>query len=95
MNYFKDSIEEIKKVTWPTRNRAIQITIITIVFTFIATVILTAVDFAFKSGYDYLTDISPKLQNESSLPEAQVDLGSIQATDSEGNPVNLPITPSN
>lgn len=95
MNYFKDSIEEIKKVTWPTRNRALQITIITIVFTFISTVFLTFVDFSFKKGYDFLTDISPKVQNDAAENAPQVDLGGIEATDSNGNPVTLPITPSN
>ncbi len=97
MNYFKDSVEEIKKVTWPTRNRALQITVITIVFTAIATVFLTSIDFGFKKGYDALTDLSPKVNPEASEQTAtpNIDLGAIQATDAEGNPVSLPITPSN
>ena len=95
MKFFKESIEEFKKVTWPTRNRAMQITIITIVFTFISTIVLTSVDFTFKKGYDYLIEISPKVEDQRSTEKPNIDLGGIQATDSEGNAVNLPIKTSN
>lgn len=67
MNYFKNSLEEIKKVTWPTRNRAVSITIITIIFTLVSTLILSFFDFGFRKGYDYLTDLGLKIQSESSV----------------------------
>jgi preprotein translocase SecE subunit len=99
VNYFKESFEELKKVTWPTNNQAIKLTIITVVFTIITTLIITGLDFSFKSGYDALTDLSPKatqsvqpLDLESS--PIQLDAGAIQATDSEGNSVDLNVEPA-
>ena len=44
MKYFKASVEEIKKVTWPTKKHAIQITVVTIIFTAVTTAALTFVD---------------------------------------------------
>ena len=96
MNYFKDSIEELKKVTWPTRNHALKITIITIVFTFFATLLISGVDFGFRSGYDKLTDLSPKaVRSEAAAEEnpIQLDPSMIQGLDAEGNPVNVQATP--
>ncbi|MBT6143200.1 preprotein translocase subunit SecE [bacterium] len=90
MNYFKESIAEIKKVTWPTKNHAINITIITIIFTTIATLALTFIDGVFKAGYTKLIDMSPKssFQNLVDPAELGIDTSAINITDSEGNTVD-------
>ncbi len=94
MNFIKDSIEEIRKVTWPTRNQAIHLTIITIIFTAVTTLLLTGFDFGFSKVYDILLDISPKVANQSAVAPSghdatPPDVGGIEATDSEGNPINI------
>lgn len=97
MNYFKESFEEIKKVTWPTSNKALKITVITIVFTAISTLVITGLDFSFRKGYDALTDLSPKAQQAPAAAASQelpIDIGSaVQAVDAEGNPVDVNVTP--
>lgn len=96
MNYIKDSIEEVKKVTWPTSNQAIKISIITVIFTLISTLVITGLDFSFRKGYDQLLELSPKVQADRAnlAPQAPaIDTSMIQATDAEGNPVELNVTP--
>jgi len=84
MKFIKESYRELEKVTWPTKNHAISITILTVVFTLVATLILTVVDGGFKEFYNYLIDISPKSGVQTTeLP--QLDTSGIQITDSEGN----------
>lgn len=100
MNYLKDSLEEIKKVTWPTKNHAIKVTVITIVFTAISTLIITGLDFGFREAYDKATDYSPKVQRDRAdqatqmQNQVQVDPSALNLTDSEGNPVNVNVVDS-
>ena len=102
MSYLKDSFEEIKKVTWPTNNQAVKVSIITIVFTVVSTLIITGFDFSFRQGYDALTDISPKAQFNraafedvaTEMPPIELDSSMIQATDADGNPIELEVTPT-
>jgi len=82
--FFKESYNELQKVTWPTKDHAIAITILTIVFTAIATFFLTVVDGSFKEFYNFLLDSSSKTEFE--LPE--FDTSSIKLTDSEGNEID-------
>mgnify|MGYP001174875759 CR=1 FL=1 len=101
MNYFKESVEEIKKVTWPTQKHAIQITIITIAITAVATAALTFVDGALQKGYGKLLDMSPKSNYQNLVQPADlgIDTADIQLKDAEGNPVDeagftiTPVTP--
>lgn len=104
MSYIKDSFEEIKKVTWPTNNQAVKVSIITIAFTIISTLIITGLDFAFRQGYDELTDMSPKAQFNQAMfdemdstpetPPIELDSSMIQATDADGNPIEIEVTPT-
>jgi preprotein translocase SecE subunit len=98
MNYVKDSIEELKKATWPTKNQAVKLTIITIVFTILATLLLSVSDLVFKEGYQGLLNSSNKVQSQPvnvsqpTQPTAEdinvEDLG-INLTDTEGNEINV------
>ena len=87
MKFFKESYKELEKVTWPTKNHAISITILTVVFTVIATMFLTVVDGGFKEFYNYLIDISPKTQSVPQI-QPQIDASSIKLTDQEGNSID-------
>jgi preprotein translocase SecE subunit len=102
VNYFKDSFEELKKVTWPTNNHALKVTVLTVIFTAISTLVLTAFDFSFSKGYDALIELSPKASSNRDTQQAEVDQAAnpikldspmIQAQDTDGNPVNVTATP--
>lgn len=87
MKFFKDSYKELEKVTWPTKNHAISITILTVVFTVIATAFLTVVDGSFKEFYNYLIDVSPKSQAVAPI-QPQIDASAIKLTDQDGNEID-------
>ncbi len=56
--YFKGSLEELTKVTWPTKNQAVKLTIIVLVFTVVVAVFLGFIDYLFNLLYNYLLNIS-------------------------------------
>ncbi len=84
MSYLKDSFEELKKVSWPSKKHAINITIFTIVFTFVATIIITFVDKGLNMGFRYLLELSPKAQPQI---ENAFDPSQIQITGEDGQPI--------
>lgn len=61
VNYFQESFEELKKVTWPTRNQAIRLTFIVIGFCVVFSFLVGVLDFAFNTGYRSLVNISEKI----------------------------------
>lgn len=101
MKYIQESIEEIKKVTWPTQKHAIQITILTIAITAVATAALTFVDGLLQKGYGQLLEMSPKSNYQNLIDPADlgIDTANIQLKDAQGNPVDeagftiTPVTP--
>lgn len=52
--YFIDSFHELGKVVWPTRNRAVNICILVVVFVAISAAVIAGIDFLFNKGYTYL-----------------------------------------
>ncbi len=58
INYFRESFEELNKVTWPTKNQAVRLTIIVLIFCFIFAVFLTFADYIFNWIYTYLLKIT-------------------------------------
>ena len=56
--YFVDSFHELGKVTWPTRNRAINICILVISFVFVAAVVFAGVDFLLHEGFTRLIEFA-------------------------------------
>ncbi len=87
MSYFRESFEELKKVSWPSRKHAINITIFTIVFTFIATVFITFVDNGLNSLFKYILDNSPKAQNEAVDFQNSIDPSQIKIVGPEGKAI--------
>lgn len=61
LGYFQDSYEELKKVTWPTRNQAVRLTFIVIGFCIALALIVGILDFAFNTGYRALVNFSDKV----------------------------------
>lgn len=53
-NYVKSSFQELSKVTWPTKNQAVKLTIIVLVFCLISAFVFGAIDFLFTKGFQYL-----------------------------------------
>lgn len=45
INYFRESVAELKKVSWPTRAQAVRSTILVIVISFVTAVFLGGTDY--------------------------------------------------
>jgi len=56
--YVKSSLEEFSKITWPTKNQAVRLTIIVLIFVLIASFTLGAVDYGFNELFHYLLKIT-------------------------------------
>jgi preprotein translocase SecE subunit len=57
-HYLKDSTHELKLVTWPTQERLVQLTVITVVFVLSAALFLGIVDFSFTKAYQWLLSLN-------------------------------------
>lgn len=58
VNYFSESLQELGKVAWPTRHRAVNICILVVVFVGISALAIAGIDFVFNVGYRYLFTLS-------------------------------------
>ena len=54
-NYISGSIEELRKVAWPTRNQAVRSTLLVLSISIVLLIFIGILDFAFQNGYDYLS----------------------------------------
>ncbi len=57
LNYFKSNFEELTKVVWPTKNQAIRLTIIVMIFCIVVAIFLGFIDFGFGKIYTYVINI--------------------------------------
>lgn len=55
--YLRESYEEFRRVTWPTRNKAIRLSGIVLSFVLVSAIFIAALDYAFNMGYQYLLNI--------------------------------------
>jgi preprotein translocase subunit SecE len=90
IKYIKNSIKEVQKVTWPKKEDALKLTIITLIFTLLTTLGLTLVDKVLNAGYQYLLDLSPATYEAQETPEINInsvntDGGSITIGESESS----------
>ena len=53
-NYIKGSWQELSKVTWPTKNQAVRLTIIVFVFVLLFALFLGVFDFLFNELHSYV-----------------------------------------
>ena len=58
VEYVQESILELRKVTWPTKQQAFKLTLIVLGFCVVAAVLIGAIDFALKLGYGELLNLS-------------------------------------
>lgn len=58
--YFADSFQELGKVTWPTKHRAVNICILVVSFVVISAAVIAAIDFIFHQGYAYLLALAAR-----------------------------------
>lgn len=58
VNYIQESILELKRVTWPTRQQAFKLTIIVLSFCLAAALFVGAVDWLFNTGYAQLLTLA-------------------------------------
>jgi len=57
-NYIGESISELRKATWPTKNQAVKLTVIVLGFTMVFTVALIALDYILNTGFTQLLNIT-------------------------------------
>ena len=50
-NYFRETYYELRRVSWPTRSEAINLTIIVVVVTTFLSIILGLLDWAFSAAF--------------------------------------------
>lgn len=90
INYFHDSYEELKKVTWPTRNHAIRLTLIVIGFCVAVSILIGVLDNGFNYGYRSLVIYADKVAPAKSASPVKVN--NIQAV-TETQQTNTTSTP--
>jgi len=56
--YIKSSFEELSKVTWPTKNQAVRLTIIVLIFVLAVALFLGALDYFFNLSYTYFLNLA-------------------------------------
>ena len=59
LEYLQESREEIKKVTWPTKNQAIRMTILVLLVVLATALVIALVDFLLSAGNRSLLDLAP------------------------------------
>jgi preprotein translocase subunit SecE len=57
-DYFVNSFQELRKVTWPTKNQAIRLTAIVLGFCLFMALLLGLFDGLFSYGYKYLLTLT-------------------------------------
>jgi len=56
-NYVKTSLEELTKVTWPTKNQAVKLTVITLAFCAFFGVFLGLIDLAYNELFKLVINL--------------------------------------
>lgn len=56
VDYLQESFQELKKVTWPTRNQAVRLTLLVLGFCFASAIVIGAMDALFNYGHQKLVD---------------------------------------
>jgi preprotein translocase subunit SecE len=56
--YIRGSFEELTKVTWPTKNQAVKLTVVVLVMCVVIALFLGAVDYLFNLLYQYLLSLA-------------------------------------
>lgn len=60
VTFIKEALAELRKVVWPTRQKAMRLTGVVVIVTILAGAFLAAVDFGLGKGIEYVIDTSQK-----------------------------------
>ena len=55
--YFVNSYQELRKVTWPTKEETVRLTIVTLIFSLSVAIMLWILDYVFNLGVRSLIDL--------------------------------------
>lgn len=55
-NYLRDTMAEMKQVTWPTQKQAMLYTVLVVVIAVLVSLFLGAFDFLFKEGVTFIIE---------------------------------------
>lgn len=89
VNYVQASIEELRKVSWPTKNQAIRLTFLVLGFCVVTAFILGILDYVFNTGHQALLDLAPGEVYEDLIGQPASPVGSVTATDTTGQPITI------
>ena len=108
ISYFEASYEELRKVAWPTRNRAIRMTFLVLGFVVAIALIIGVLDFVFGIGQRALLDLAPDRAlptvqttqpidttvqpSSGDVPENAIDVGDISFTTGDEQPIEIDVT---
>ncbi|MBD3360296.1 preprotein translocase subunit SecE [Candidatus Peregrinibacteria bacterium] len=90
-NYLKNSFEELTKVTWPTKNQAVKLTIIVLIFCIITALFLGVVDYLFNQGYNYLLRVAGRIAPPSEIMTEEtggIDISNIELEEEAGGTID-------
>lgn len=85
LTYLQESYQELKKVSWPTRNQAMRLTILVLSFVFAMSVFVGLLDLGLSFGRQKLIDLAPP-----SAAAPTTNLGGEQPIDTSG----IKVTPT-
>ncbi len=102
MNYFQSSYEELRKVAWPTRNRAMRLTFLVLGFMIAVAFIIGVLDYVFGFGHSAILDLAPEralpasvqeveTRTDDGTPEGTTEVGDVMVTTSEGDEVSVEV----
>lgn len=84
-SYIQQSFQELRKVTWPTKQQAVRLTLLVLGFCLVATIILGVLDFSLNQGYRALLLARPQ------QPNFEIgDITAVPATGEDAGSTNNP-----
>jgi preprotein translocase subunit SecE len=76
IEYFEESFQELKKVTWPTKNQAVRLTLLVLGFCIASAVVIGVMDALFSYGHqrlvDYAATVAPVEETVNDTTDAQL-----------------------
>lgn len=105
--YLENSYQEIRKVAWPTRNKAIRLTFLVLGFVMVVALIIGVLDYVFGIGNRAVLELAPDralptVQEtesvqpvpEGDLPEGAIEVGDVTAVTGEEETTTPEETPT-
>ena len=92
VSYVQESFEELRKVTWPTKNQAVKLTFLVLGICLVTAVFIGAIDFVFSYGHQQLLKYAPASTTATSASPNIVHTG-VTSTPVQINPSAVTTTP--